>query len=101
MIQLPGAIALTLTDFEREARIAYLVDVIQRCSGNLTRAAKMAGRNRAAFVELVTAAELNELAHELREKAVDARYRLEGREPRKSLKPYKKRRGTEVASVET
>lgn len=66
---------MKLEEIERKVRRILLTNFISRASGNLTKAAQLAGMNRTSFLKLVADFELNDYARGIRESVVDLRHK--------------------------
>ncbi len=67
---------MTYAQFREIAANEYLKYTLQRASGSMIRAAKLAGMNRTAFSERVARAKLTDYARNLRDVAVDLRHKM-------------------------
>lgn len=70
---------MTLAEFEVGCRRQYLLAILQRASGSMSKAAKLADVNRQHFSELVANAGLTTWAEGLRQSAYDLKIELNKR----------------------
>lgn len=70
---------MTLAEFEIACRRQYLLAILQRASGSMAKAAKLADVNRQHFSELVANADLTTWAEGLRQSAYDLKIEINKR----------------------
>lgn len=72
-------LGMTLAEYEIECRRLYLTAILQRASGSMAKAAKLADVNRQHFSELVANAGLTTWAEGLRQAAYDLKIEINKR----------------------